>query len=447
MKKKRPNGHYLLHSMSDRQRIAVIGGGLCGLTCAIRLAEHDIDIDLFEAAPVPGGRTRSFFDAHVNQWVDNGPHLLVGAYHHTERLLKEAGADQYIHWQPSLELPLWDAERGHFQLAPPPQLPLALAMPWACLRLPGHHMDSATALLRLAMANRKSIAGGIGAHTTVHDWLQQIGVPQALIRDLLEPLCLAAMNETIQSANARSFSLVLREAFDSHACARLGWFTQPLSKALVEPLVRLAKSAGVRIHTSVRIRKLNEHDHKVHIETGGACGKFDAAIIALPARARNRLLNIHAEIETRGITNIHLWLADTEALPSPLIGGIGTTGQWFFDVSQQMREQAESPYRHICAVISADQRDAPRQQRISEVCRELQEIMGRKKPIKPDHVRMVREFHATTQVRPRESNIRLSERIIDASEAPLPGEFPATIEAAVIRGEQAAKHCRSFLNT
>ncbi len=429
--------------MSDRQRIAIIGGGLCGLTCAIRLAEHDVDIDLFEAAPAPGGRTRSFFDARVNQWVDNGPHLLVGAYHHTERLLKEAGADQYIHWQPSLELPLWDAGRGHFQLAPSPHLPLTLAMPWACLHLPGHHMDSATALLRLAMANRKPI----DTQTTVHDWLQQIDVPQALIRDLLEPLCLGAMNETIQSANARSFSLVLREAFDSHACARLGWFTQPLSKALVEPLVCLAKSAGVRIHTATLIRKLNEHDHKVHIETGSACKKFDAVIIALPARARNRLLNMHVEIETRGITNIHLWLADAEALPKPIVGGIGTTGQWFFDVSQQMPEQAESPYRHICAVISADQRDAPRQQRIAEVCLELQEIMGRKSPLKPEHVRMVREFHATTQVRTRATEAHMPERIIDASEAPLPGEFPATIEAAVIRGEQAVKHCQYLLNT
>jgi hypothetical protein len=293
------------------------------------------------------------------------------------------------------------------------------------------------------MANRKPIH----AQTTVHDWLQQLDVPEALIRDLLEPLCLGAMNETIQSANARSFSLVLREAFDSHACARLGWFTQPLSKALVEPLVHLAKSAGVRIHTSIRIRKLNEHDDEVHIETGGACEKFDAAIIALPARARNRLLNIHAEVETRCITNIHFWLADAEALPKPIVGGIGTTGQWFFDVSQQMPEQAESPYRHICIVISADQRDTPRRQRIAEVCRELQEIMGRKSSLSPAHVRMVREFHATTQVRTRVTETPMPERIIDASEAPLPGEFPATIEAAVIRGEQAVKYCQFILNT
>jgi len=418
--------------MSDRKRIAIIGGGLCGLTCAIRLAEHDVHVDLFEAAPALGGRTRSFFDTCVQQWVDNGPHLLVGAYHRTQCLLRESGADQHIHWQPSLELPLWDAKRRHFRLAPNRYLPIALAMPWACLRLPGHHMDSATALLRLAVANHKPV----DKRSTVHDWLQQINVPQTLVRDLLEPLCLAAMNEAPESANARSFSRVLREAFNRHTSARLGWFTQPLSKALVEPLVQLAQSRGVRIHAATCVRKLDTY-----------AAAYEAVVIALPARTRNRLLNISEETETRCITNIHLWLTDAEALPEPIIGGIGTTGQWFFDVSQQMPEQIISSHRHICAVISADQRDAPRQQRIADVCRDLQKIMGRKTPFRPEHVRVVREFHATTQVRARESNIRLSEYIIDASEAPLPGDFPATIEAAVIRGEQAAKHCQSILNT
>ncbi len=433
----------------ERKRIAIIGGGLCGLTCAIRLAEYDFDIEIFEAAPMPGGRTRSFFDTRIHQWVDNGPHLLAGAYHHTQRLLQEAGANQYIHWQPSLELPLWDHERGYFQLAPKRYIPFALAMPWACLRLPGHRSDSWTALVRLAMANRKSIDdSGMNDHTTVHDWLQHIDVPHVLVRDLLEPLCLGVMNESMQTANARSFSRVLREAFDSHASARLGWFTQPLNKAMVEPLVQLAESRGVRIHTATRVKALDVRDREVHMNTGNTHKIYDTVVMALPARARNRLLNENTgEIETRCITNIHLWFSDADALPKPLVGGIGTTGQWFFDISQQMPEQTVSPYRHICAVISAATRDLSRQQYIPEVCRNIQGIMGRKKTIVPAYVRVVREYHATTQVRAKVSDMHMPERIIDASEAPLPGELPATIEAAVIRGEQAANHCRFTCNS
>ncbi len=433
----------------SKKHIAIIGGGLCGLTCAIRLAERNVDIEVFEAAPTPGGRTRSFFDTRVHQWVDNGPHLLVGAYRRTQRLLQEAGADQGIHWQASLELPLWDARRGHFQLTPNRHVLLALAMPWACFRLPGHRAGSATALLRLAMANRKSMGDtGMDDRTPVYDWLRKIDMPRVLVRDLLEPLCLGVMNESMQTANAKSFSRVLREAFDSHASARLGWFTQPLSKAMVEPLVQLAIARGIRIHTGVRARKLDVRAKEVDVNTGDACKPYDAVVIALPARARNRLLNKSpGETETRCITNIHLWLVDMDALPKPIIGSLGTTGQWFFDISQQMPEQTTSPYRHICAVISADPHDISRQQCVSEICRNLQDIMGMKNPVKPAHLRMVREFHATTQVRAKASAIRIPEHIIDASEAPLPGELPATIEAAVIRGEQAAKHCRLILNS
>ncbi len=433
----------------SKKHIAVIGGGLCGLTCAIRLTERDDDIEIFEAAPRPGGRTRSFFDTRVRQWVDNGPHLLVGAYHRTRQLLQEAGADQGICWQHSLELPLWDAQRGHFQLAPNRQLPLALAMPWACFRLPEHRANSAAALLRLAMANQKSMAyGRMDDHTSVHDWLRRIGIPQVLIRDLLEPLCFGVMNESIQTANAKSFSRVLREAFDSHDSARLGWFKQPLSEAMVKPLMQLAISRGTRIRTGVRVRRLHVRAEEVYVEAGDTCKPYDAVVIALPARARDHLLgNVTERTETRCITNIHLWFTDMDALPKPFIGGLGTTGQWFFDVSQQMPGQTAWPYRHICAVISADPCDISREQCVSEICRNFQDIMGMKNPAKPDHFRMVREFHATTQVRARVSDARMPERIVDVSEAPLPGELPATIEAAVIRGEKAAKHCQFILDS
>jgi len=415
--------------MSSLQRVAIIGGGLCGLSCAIRLAQQNVHIDLFEAAPVAGGRTRSFFDSHVHQWVDNGPHLLAGAYRHTCQLLQEASAEQHIHWQSSLQLPLWDLQRGHFQLAPPAYLPFALAMPWACLHLPGHHADSANALLRIAMANRKRVP----EYTTVYDWFQQMDIPQTLMHDLLEPLCLGIMNESINTANAMSFSRVLREAFANHASARLGWFTQPLSKALIEPLVRLAESYGVHMHTGTCIRTLD------------ICHTYHVVVIALPSRARNRLLNIREDVETRCISNVHLWLEDMEALPTSLVGSLNTSSQWFFDVSQQMQNKEASPYRHICAVISADSLVVSRKQRVSEVCRDLQHITGRKTAIQPAHIRMVREIHATTQVRPRAATTYMHKNIIDATEAPLPGDFPATIEAAVMRGEQAAKHCHTLL--
>ena len=204
-----------------KQPIAIIGGGLCGLTSAIRLAEKGHDIHLYEAAPALGGRTRSFYDTTVDQWVDNGPHLLIGAYRATRNLLESVGAGSNITWQHSLKLPLWDQKRGHFCLAPHPYLPFPLALMTALYRLPGHTVSSLSSLLRIDRSMKRVSA------TSVKAWMEQERVSPALQRDLIEPLCLGAMNEPMESADCSSFASVLREAFANHDHARLGWFNKP----------------------------------------------------------------------------------------------------------------------------------------------------------------------------------------------------------------------------
>ena len=77
--------------------MAVIGGGLTALSCALCLAEHGIECELFEASPQLGGRTRSFHDPTVDAWVDNGPHLLIGAYAHARSFFARHGVADHGH--------------------------------------------------------------------------------------------------------------------------------------------------------------------------------------------------------------------------------------------------------------------------------------------------------------------------------------------------------------
>lgn len=416
-------------------RIAVIGGGLAGLSCAIRLAQKDQQVALFEAAPELGGRTRSFLDPTTGTWVDNGPHLLIGAYSATRKLLREAGAEHHVHWQSRLQLPLWDRDRGMFILSPSATLPLALAMPLACTRLPGHGMASLSGTVRLAWASHRPVHHD----QSVASWLDAHAIPTPLRRDILDPLCLGAMNESSATANARSFARVLHDAFSNHDAARLGWFRMPLSQALISPLKELALRLKVEIHQRARIRRIDAGNDHIDLETaGGGRRQFDAAILALPSRARNILLGWPQVHETRAITNIHLWFKQSLRLPQPLIGGIGTYGQWFFDIIQQM-ESDDRQGGHICAVISADQEKIPEEKRVDRVCRELGEILGMDAPPEPDHHRIVREHRATTLVRHATGQPPLPPRLLDASEQPLPGDLPATIEWAIQRGEKAAK--------
>ena len=417
----------------NTQRIAVIGGGLAGITAAIDMAKQGIDVDLYEAAPHLGGRTQSFFHKPTQSWVDHGPHLLIGAYHHTIALLKEIDAFQNTRWQKSLNLPLWEAERGHFSLHISNKLPFSLALMQAIYHMPGHGFKTLPSLLRMAYSMKKAPSG------SVLEWMEKANIHTYLQRDLLEILCLGAMNENMATASAASFSNVLQQAFANHKSARLGWFTQPLSQALIQPLQQYCETLGVNIHTSSRVLSLQSNDNDCAIQTRLNTVHYDKIILTCSPSVRNTLLGVQQHIEGRSITNIHLWFDQKIRLNSPFIGGIGTYGQWFFDISHQFNTPLEkSSLTHLCAVISADESKQSKQYKINTVLKELRQLTKQNQnQLQPLHQHMITVHTATHLVRPKQS-LSMPKHIIDACEQPHDGELPATIESAISRGKEAA---------
>ena len=72
-------------------KAAIVGAGWAGLSAAVELAQAGFRVTVFEAARQLGGRARSVeVQGHR---LDNGQHLLVGAYRETLRLMRQVGAD------------------------------------------------------------------------------------------------------------------------------------------------------------------------------------------------------------------------------------------------------------------------------------------------------------------------------------------------------------------
>jgi predicted NAD/FAD-binding protein len=71
--------------------VAVIGGGYAGMAAAVALAQERVPVTVFEAGKVPGGRARRI--EHPALTLDNGLHILIGAYVETLRLMRLVGAD------------------------------------------------------------------------------------------------------------------------------------------------------------------------------------------------------------------------------------------------------------------------------------------------------------------------------------------------------------------
>ncbi|HEX7954239.1 MAG TPA: NAD(P)-binding protein, partial [Burkholderiales bacterium] len=67
-------------------RVAIVGGGYAGMAAATELARGGVPVTVFEAARVLGGRARRV-DIDAAR-LDNGLHILLGAYRETQRLVE-----------------------------------------------------------------------------------------------------------------------------------------------------------------------------------------------------------------------------------------------------------------------------------------------------------------------------------------------------------------------
>lgn len=72
-------------------RVAVIGGGWAGIAAAVELTAAGAETTLFEAGRALGGRARGV--EIDGRQLDNGQHILLGAYRETLALMRRVGAD------------------------------------------------------------------------------------------------------------------------------------------------------------------------------------------------------------------------------------------------------------------------------------------------------------------------------------------------------------------
>ncbi|MDP1605326.1 MAG: FAD-dependent oxidoreductase, partial [Rhodocyclaceae bacterium] len=195
------------------QRVAIIGAGYAGLAAAVELADADIKVDVFEASRTLGGRARTVELDGLS--VDNGAHILVGAYRETLRLMQKVGAGgTALRREPlHLEFP------GKVKISAPPHCipaPAPLHLAWALLTAQGlSFADKLAAIrfMRTQQARNFRLAADITAAELFSDQ------PERVRRYLWEPLCLAALNTPVAIASAQVFLNVLRDSLAADRAA------------------------------------------------------------------------------------------------------------------------------------------------------------------------------------------------------------------------------------
>ena len=321
-------------------KAAVIGAGWAGLAASVALREAGAKVTVFEAGHTPGGRARRVFHTDFDAPLDNGQHLLSGAYKHTLALMRRVGRnpDALLMRRP-LQLASLD---GRFRLAAP-RLPAPLHMAAAILRARGLSWKDRLATLRL-MRGLKAMSWTPPREWTVLHLLHYHAQSDALIRQIWEPLCLAALNTPAATASAALFARVLRDSLTgSRENSDMLLPCTDLSALWPDAA---ARQVTMRYGSTVRQVRPSAEGIDINQE------RFDAAVLAVPPSFAARLLDAPLReagatglldalkaFEYMPIATLNLRLQDPWRLPEPMMmlreeSARDHYGQWLFDRAQ-----------------------------------------------------------------------------------------------------------------
>ena len=201
-------GALLTHSNKlTLKQLTVVGAGWAGLAAAVAATQAGWQVRLFEASKIAGGRARRLSETFAGQPLDNGQHILIGAYKDTLALMRTVGLDPsaLLHRMP-LDLRFQDDTGLRL-----PDWPMPMNFLAGMVRAQGWTYNDKVHLL-LAAWQWQRTKHQCPATWTVAHLCSQARISSRVMHDLIEPLCLSALNTPMEEASASVFLRVLHDA-------------------------------------------------------------------------------------------------------------------------------------------------------------------------------------------------------------------------------------------
>ena len=427
-----------------KKRVAVVGGGWAGCAAAVELTDAGWHVCLFEAADTLGGRARRV--EIEGRPLDNGQHILLGAYTESLRLMRKVGIqteDALLRLPLQMRYPPFG--KGMDFLAP--KLPAPFHLLCALLRAKGLKKEDKLALARF-MSAAKWMGWHLNNDCSVLDMLDRFQQTPRLYGLLWRPLCLAALNTPPERASAQVFLNVLR---DSLAAKRTS------SDMLIPKCDLSALFAEGAANWIARHDGEVKLSHPVHslqsTETGWQIDglPFDAVVVATPPIPARKLLAQHADLpaiqqfEYEPITTCYLQYPPDVRLGNAFYALLDHPeekqwGQFVFD--RGYLDKTQAGLLAVVVSVSGNAMAQGEENLSAAIAQQLANAFHQPALAKPLSFKVISEKWATlacTAHLARPENTTSATRLVIAGDYTA-GDYPATLEAAVRSGIQAAKH-------
>ena len=439
----------------ERTPIPVIGGGWAGCAAALALARAGHRVALYEAAATLGGRARRVVRDGLP--LDNGQHLLLGAYAETRRSIELAhdGAAPLPLIERSFALVPLSRTQGNALTLRARALPSPFDLAAGLLLAHELTWRERIAALRWFTGLRKR-AYRCAQGATVAELLAPL--PPRVAARLWSPLCVAALNTAPERASAQMFANVLRAVFDGEPGA--GAILAPaldLGALFPDAVARWLEARGHAVHLRAEARIGCSRDGALTLTAGAVQIDAEAMIVAVGPHQLARVFDADfratpgvaravAQVERLAwepIVTTYLGYAGVVALPAGLVRLDDAPGQWVFDrgdILMRAASGAPSLASLLAVVISASgaHETLGRDALVAAIDAQLRRLLPVLPALKWSQViTETRATYACTPQSARPAAGRLANGLYLAGDY-TDHEFPATLEAAVRSGRIAA---------
>jgi squalene-associated FAD-dependent desaturase len=436
--------------------VTVLGGGLAGMTAALRLAEAGHPVTLIERRPYLGGRAYSFVDSETGTQVDNGQHVFLGCCTAYTQLLSDVGTLDQTFRQSRLriEVRALDGKRGMLTGL---SLPAPLHLLPSFLRYPHigwrEKVRAVPALLRIQRERDRDRS--VLKAMSFADWLRQNGQSPRAIANFWDLVVLPSLNDSSENVSASMAFMLFQVALLQNAHgADVGYAKASLSDVMGEPIAARLRELGATLMLGRTI------DHLTVDDSGRATGltladgeavSADFYVSALPPDAMLGLLPERwcddpalapaATHTWSPIVNLHIWY-DRPVGDFDFVAFIDSPVQWVFNRTRIA--ELPGPGGYLTVSLSGAWEHWPKtKDELSELfLPEIERLLPHAKDAQVERFVVVKEQRATFRSLPAAPDNRLPTRTPIANLV-LAGDWtdtgwPATMESAVRSGNAAA---------